>query len=106
MDIELCYLITKLNTCILTHPNIVKLWKYYLNKKIERLNDSTYNVFASTYSDSCGYEYYINRQVENLNTSMSRCNNAIEIMTHTNDLTPQTLLIILALQTTLQNNIT
>lgn len=90
MDVELSYLFTNLNNRSLTHPNIVKLWKCYLNKKVERLNNS------------CGYEYYIERQLENLNMAIIKCNNAIESMTYIKDLTPETLLTLL----TLQRNIT
>lgn len=103
MDAELSFIFTKLNAHILTHPNIVKLWKSYLNKKVERLNDSKYNITVSTHS---GYEYYINKQIENLNMSITKCNNAIGLMTHIKDFTPETLLTLVTLQTILQSNIT
>jgi len=100
MDADLCYIITKLNTNILTHPNIVKLWKHYLYKKVERLNESKCNLNEATYNVL--HEYYINSHIDNLGKSISKCNNAIELMTHMNDLTPETLLLLL----TLQSNIT
>jgi hypothetical protein len=100
MEADLYNIITKLNTNVLTHPNIVKLWKCYLYKKVERLNDSKCNLREATYN--AAHEYYINSQFDNLNKSISKCNNAIELMTHMNDLTPETLLLLL----TLQSNIT
>lgn len=97
MDVELCHLITRLNAYILTHPNIVNLWKHYLYKKVEQLNDSN-NLNIDTHNALL----YIIFQVDNLNKSISKCNIAIELMAHMSDFTTETLLLLL----TLQSNIT